>query len=179
MRSAPQSGLRLNSNLVRSRRYKLRHSPYELVFPGTILHWLTNRTAKARRMNAALLLAVLLSPFLGIWNSYSPGGDAILPACCRAHGKHHCSMGRMAQRDSSGSGGPALSQVSEKCPYQGLPPLTRVSTGHCPRVEESAIKFSIGQLAALSPIHFGPLYRTAHAHPKRGPPSPIHATPEA
>ena len=58
---------------------------------------------------AALLLLSFSFPL--IWPAVSSDTESQLPACCRTHGKHGCSMAR----PSAASSGPSF-QVPNKCP---------------------------------------------------------------
>jgi hypothetical protein len=76
-----------------------------------------NPVKPARCVNAALLLVALLLPILTIFGTKDPG-EAALPICCRAHGKHHCiglRDGAFSNREATGA-----PQLSERCPYQKM-----------------------------------------------------------
>src|SRR2546430_15884536 len=76
------------------------------------------REAGTQRTIAATLLVVLILPILTLFLSLSSQNyEAMLPACCRSHGKHRCFMRRVAAHSPSTSDGPAVSQMSERCPY--------------------------------------------------------------
>jgi len=62
-----------------------------------------------RRGLSIAVLAVLLSGFLV---PLAQGSDASLPACCRAHGAHHC-MGM--------TGMDGFHSAASKCPYRAEP----------------------------------------------------------
>ncbi len=70
------------------------------------------------RMNAMMLLvfftAFLFAPFVVL----AEDTNSSLAACCRAHGKHHCSM-KMEVLSAAVQGGnePTFSTPFEKCPY--------------------------------------------------------------
>ena len=67
-----------------------------------------------RRLLAILLLCVFGLPMATPLFAAAVDQDAGLPACCRRHGAHHCSMSGM---ESSGhSHGTQLTALREKCP---------------------------------------------------------------
>ena len=76
-----------------------------------------NPVRPARCVSAALLLVALLLPILTIFGT-KVSGEATLPICCKAHGKHHCiglREGAFSDRES-----PVTPQLSERCPYQKM-----------------------------------------------------------
>lgn len=136
---------------------------------------LANRTDRVHRISAALLLVFLLLPFLALDASFGLVDEAALPACCRVHGEHHCSMGRSAVESSGSQEVPTASTVSEKCPFQGFVPATHIPTDY-----GSPSVFSRGG-AFLQSSHIGARQNlcsaceTFHDHPKRGPPNPARS----
>lgn len=71
------------------------------------------------RISAILVVLSLLAPFAVLFLLSPASQDALLPACCRRHGKHQCMMRMMeAGQDAAGSpSSPHLAQLFEKCPY--------------------------------------------------------------
>lgn len=67
-----------------------------------------------RRSLANLVLMVVL------WGYVAPvvlgATELDLPACCRSHGKHHCSMGCMGRQ--IGDAAPGFHENSPQCPYR-------------------------------------------------------------
>lgn len=63
----------------------------------------------------ALLLSLLL-PFLAAAQSLSNDDEALLPACCRSHGKHKCFMLHRSATQDSHEHTLGAPHVSEKCP---------------------------------------------------------------
>ncbi len=121
-----------------------------------------------RRFTASTLLllvaAILAFPFLA-----SAQTQSLLPACCRNHGAHHCTMHMSAPDDSStGFHPPTLEQ---SCPYRDLK-----SGFHSTKTFTLVVSrtVSIQHPLADSPIQQAhAAYRIAAArnHHKRGPPT--------
>lgn len=125
-----------------------------------------NRTLQ--RVFALLLLVAisfpLISPLLA-----APPSESQLPACCRRHGKHHCSMKGM-------SGAKAASHevrgIKSKCPIypdgKSVPVTASLSAGMPAAVLVSPV------LSYASPlVQSEAQYRISYARScqKRGPPS--------
>lgn len=123
-----------------------------------------------RRLLSLVLLAALGLPVVAPALALGQDTEASLPACCRRHGVHHCSMGNM-QRPSSSA--PAF---SERCPYFPQPSnsVSQITTFalHSPPqlIAASRSSLIVHQPASLlhSSTHDFALY-------KRGPPSHLLA----
>ena len=78
---------------------------------------------KPWRLSATMLLGIL-SAFLAlpVLAAARQGTDASLPACCRAHGKHHCLAARNTSLQESGK--PAFRQPATTCPYAPTAPVS-------------------------------------------------------
>jgi hypothetical protein len=129
-------------------------------------------TRRVRSIAFLLMLSYLL-PFAQMAYAASSDPEAALPACCRTHGKHKCSM-RMplqVQGDDEKHATVSPVQISEKCPcvpssptasdtlHFGLPPIGSV------RFIDRSESLSFGAWSS-------PRARLANpAHPKRGPPA--------
>lgn len=81
----------------------------------------------------AFIFALLVAPF-------AMGDEAVgtpLPACCRAHGAHHCSMGLtvsgVVTQDDEGS---TFKTVSAKCPYDLTAPVATHTDTFRPDLQE-------------------------------------------
>ena len=119
--------------------------------------------------NALLLIVSLLLPFALFAFSSTVNADTLLPACCRRHGRHQCSMRRSGDAASSGKPHSSqLAQVTEKCPWVPvIPSGHRTLWDHAsgltlfhPYDEQSLVAINRFELA-VSP---------APANGKRGPP---------
>lgn len=82
------------------------------------------------RISAVLVALSLLLPFAALLLNTPASQDALLPACCRRSGKHHCMMRMMeGSQDTTGSSSsPQLARLFEKCPY--LPGAVSVAANH-------------------------------------------------
>ncbi|HUQ92193.1 MAG TPA: hypothetical protein VM120_10980 [Bryobacteraceae bacterium] len=116
------------------------------------------------RLQAALLL--LAFSFSLIVPAVYSGAESQLPACCRSHGKHACSM-KGAPENSSG---PSL-RAPGKCPSY---PVGRALAAHekIPVVKQTSV---IGAWLAAQPaalVQTEALYRVSYSRSsqKRGPP---------
>jgi hypothetical protein len=69
-----------------------------------------------RKLLSIALLVVFGLPFASSLLALSPTSDANLPACCRRHGKHHCSMSA-EQRARLLSDTPSFTAPPEHCPF--------------------------------------------------------------
>src|ERR1700733_5568098 len=98
-----------------------------------------------RRLCALFLLVLFVGPWLLAFATPEAIPEASLPACCRAHGKHKCFMRLMSQDGvASTSGQPALSQISEHCPYNPSFTAKRQSNSlGQPSRDVAAVKFSV------------------------------------
>lgn len=125
-----------------------------------------------RRLCALILLLLFAGPWLLIFALPDVIPEASLPACCRAHGKHKCFMRLMGQDDvASTSGQPALSQISERCPYNPSFTAKRQSNSlGQPANDVAAVGFSVASSpVAITAWPFSSLASLANC--KRGPPS--------
>jgi hypothetical protein len=85
------------------------------------------REGRTQRTIAVVLFVILILPVLALFVCISSQNDeAILPACCRSQGKHHCFMRGMATHASPTNDSPVLAQVSERCPFQQFGPSPHI-----------------------------------------------------
>ncbi len=71
-----------------------------------------------RRVCALFLLLLSVGPWLLALSPFHASAEALLPTCCRSHGRHMCFKRLSAEgRTASSSGATAVSQVSERCTY--------------------------------------------------------------
>jgi hypothetical protein len=95
------------------------------------MHQRQTSTAAWRRTAAMLLVVfwtLLLAPLA---LASSPTGGGALPACCRAHGRHHCAdAGQMASQMASDGQDlapadtvPSFTKVTQRCPYTPSAPV--------------------------------------------------------
>ena len=92
---------------------------------GNVIMQHTGRDRQSRvwRASAIILLAIFSSLPLLPFTSLQVPNETSLPACCRTHGKHHCSIGRMSLAEvSDSSHSHRLAQVTGRCPYTPASP---------------------------------------------------------
>ena len=125
------------------------------------------------RLCALLLLLLFVGPCLLAFAAPDAIAEASLPACCQAHGKHQCFMRSMGQDGAaSTSSQPALSHLSERCPYNpsfSTSPHSN-SLGH-PARDVTAVGFSVASSPVAITAWPGSSLSSL-ANCKRGPPSP-------
>jgi hypothetical protein len=111
---------------------------------------------------------VLLFGLMPIAPLLSPEGDAHLPACCRANGKHHCAMRSLARYWADQKG---FTSVTEKCPC----PPSPAAAVHGPSFELGGATYFFvkAQMPSVPLAQPRSLARTCflRSHCKRGPPS--------
>ena len=126
-----------------------------------------------RRVCALFLLLLSVGPWLLALSPFHASAEALLPTCCRSHGKHMCS------KRLSGEGGTqstsvaaAASQVSERCPYN---PAQTKSAHNGPFGQPAEDVCWTRHSSAASPVAIAtrrfPSF-LSRANCKRGPPSP-------
>lgn len=88
---------------------------------------MSSRTRGPWRISAVLTVLSLVLPFVALLIVAPVGQAALLPACCRRHGKHQCAM-RMTEGgtdNAASSASPRLARLVERCPYApGAVPCT-------------------------------------------------------
>ena len=122
-----------------------------------------------RRLLSLVLLAALGLPAVAPALALGQDTEASLPACCRRHGVHHCSMGNM-QRPSSSA--PAF---SERCPYFPQPSNT-VSQITSFALHSSPQLIAASRSSLVVPQQASLLHSSTYdfALYKRGPPTNLH-----
>ena len=89
----------------------------------------TREPRPLRRLVAATLMLVFLSPLVLPLFAATSDPDASLPACCRRHGKHHCNMTMSMMAMLVASSGPAL--TTPPCPlYPAAATPVRIVTAY-------------------------------------------------
>src|SRR5882757_8754272 len=126
-----------------------------------------------RRLCALFLLFLSVGPWLLAFSSPDAITGASLPACCRVHGKHKCLIRLTSERGKvSTSDEPAVSQISEHCPYH---PIRTTTARNKPFGQPAKGVFWAGysSVASLVAIATWPCTSfLSRANCKRGPPSP-------
>ncbi|WP_031499159.1 hypothetical protein [Bryobacter aggregatus] len=117
-----------------------------------------------RRIPAVLLLFLfsfaLIAPAL-----FASEGESRLPACCRKHGKHGCSM------SSSGSRGPSFSKLPNRCaafPQKAELPADFQALAPTPRIDALTLYSHPARPPQVEAKYRVSLIRSAQ---KRGPPT--------
>src|SRR3954467_1016534 len=126
-----------------------------------------------RRLCALLLLLLSVAPCLLALSPFNAEAEALLPTCCRTHGTHKCFLRLAGERTTpSTPDKPAISRVSERCPYN--PACT--TTPHAGPFVEPANDVSpiaLDPEPSLAAIPTQPSTSlSSRANSKRGPPSP-------
>jgi hypothetical protein len=133
---------------------------------------ITNRTNGADRISAALLIAffigMVLAPF-----AVDADGDSWVPACCRAHGRHHCSMrehlsGLVQNDDEQG-----FTVVSEKCPCAPTIPTTAHSDTFNRNFHDFLLFRSVAHPNGRAQTEAKRRISFDRSRQKRGPPAPF------
>lgn len=126
-----------------------------------------------RRISAVAAALSLLWPFLVLLLGSSAHPEALLPACCRRNGEHHCML-RMTQGggmdSAASSSSPHLGRVFAQCPYT---PASVPNSGNAltwrPTAELTSAPVQTSGAAALRDL-CGRKHPQASANFKRGPP---------
>lgn len=123
------------------------------------------------RLLTLVLLASFGLPSFAPLLSVGAPNETTLPACCRRHGKHHCTMGsgEVAAISASQSG---FGAPQERCPFS---PQMVASPFRMPLALTSAAAVIIpardSQAGAVAQCTTGRHAARDRAWPKRGPPS--------
>ena len=117
-----------------------------------------------RRLLSILLLAAFALPLVAPLLALAQDPDASLPACCRRHGQHHCTM-LDAGRDNSAH---RLAAICPAWPQRVVP--SPVGSRHFVSRPSSAAA-SLRSSFSVSPLsRVRCLTARERLHPKRGPP---------
>jgi hypothetical protein len=122
-----------------------------------------------RRLLSILLLATFALPIAAPMLVLAQNSNAGLPACCRRHGEHHCTMSDTG-RDNAAH---RVVSVCPAWPQRAIP--SPVGSHHFVRHSSSAaVSFCTG---FSTPAQSVAAYLTAteRLHPKRGPPTRLLA----
>lgn len=123
-----------------------------------------------RRGSALLLLLSLLLPFAAAAQSLVSDGEAALPACCRAHGKHHCFMGTHLTTSDARTSAFSAPQVSEKCPCSLPGSSGSLSDLHARPVGIIQFRLALQSSRDLPFLPRSGLLESCTANRQRGPP---------
>jgi hypothetical protein len=124
----------------------------------------------ARRLLSLVLLAAVVLPAMAPALALAQDPDSGLPACCRRHGQHHCSMSmEQMARMSHSSSQPQIGTICPCYPGRQVAPVTgaHLLALHAP---QQAAVFS----AALAPAPRAQTHgriSPERSRYKRGPPS--------
>jgi hypothetical protein len=117
-----------------------------------------------------LLLLSLLLPFVAAAQSLASDDEAALPACCRSHGKHHCSMGgHLATRDAH-TRTFSDPQVSEKCPYSLPASSASLGDHHARPANGIQLELTLQYSKHVQSVVSSGLLEVYRANRQRGPP---------
>jgi len=128
-------------------------------------------TERGKRQLAALLLAAFLSPILATFLSLaSRNNEAMLPACCRSHGKHQCFMRGHAPQTSTIGRNLLARQLSERCPFSQPVAAPHLLSGLGTPLWGANAFISFQESNLVSHAALSKTTSSASANPKRGPP---------
>ena len=118
-----------------------------------------------RRLLSILLLAAFALPIVAPMLALGQDPDSNLPACCRRHGQHHCTM-----LDKGND--PAAHRVLAPCPAWPQRAVTSSVVSHhfVGPVSSSGIPLRAIALAT-PPSQAHLVHISERLHPKRGPPA--------
>jgi hypothetical protein len=122
-----------------------------------------------RRLLSILLLAAFALPLVAPLLALAQDPDAGLPACCRRHGQHHCTMFADG-RDNSAH---RVVAVCPAWPQRAVP--SPIGSHHfVGRLSSAAISLR-ASCSATQPFEVRRLNTRERLHPKRGPPTHLLA----
>jgi len=121
------------------------------------------------RWHALLLILTFALPFAQLPIAAFSNPEAMLPACCRSHGKHHCMMS--ADQMEALQRGHHFTVVNERCPL--FPQASLASPHHGFALAHSTPRDAITSSNPIAQRQVDSLVITEQegAHYKRGPPS--------
>ncbi len=123
-----------------------------------------------RRLLSILLLAAFALPLVAPLLALAQDPDAGLPACCRRHGQHHCTM---LDRGRDNAASHRVVAVCPAWPQRAVP--SPVGSQHFVR-RPSALAVSLrASFSAAQRSETGRLTARERLHPKRGPPTRLLA----
>jgi hypothetical protein len=126
--------------------------------------------SKMRRGFSILLILIFsLGPMAATLQADDESG---LPACCRRHGAHHCSMGTDTAQ-AAGEPGAAFSAPA-RCPFfpRAIAPLLQAQTALTAHAGD--LQFAV-ERAPRARVRAATLQRSARSHSVRGPPNSLLA----
>jgi len=121
-----------------------------------------------RRLLSILLLAAFALPLVAPMLALAQDPDAGLPACCRRHGQHHCTM-----LDDRGSSAHRVVAVCPAWPQRAVP--SPVGSHHFVACTSSAACSVRANSTPSTQTQTLRLTVCEHLHPKRGPPTSLPA----
>jgi hypothetical protein len=124
------------------------------------------------RLLSLVLLAAIGLPTIAPALALAQDPDAGLPACCRRHGQHHCSM--MADRMAQLARQSSQPQIGAVCPCYPRHEVAPVAGAHLFAVHapHRAAAFS-ASLASAARAQTNRRVSRDRSHYKRGPPSTL------
>lgn len=128
-----------------------------------------------RRARALVLLLGFLLPFIAATQSLSTDDEATLPACCRSHGKHKCSMGYLLVASDAHGRSVSAPHISEKCPCNAPNAPVLFGDHHARPVEIVQLRLQLQHSAFQAMSGSTDAREIATANRQRGPPFPANS----
>ena len=117
------------------------------------------------------IVLILVFGFMPLSALVDGSEDASLPACCRRHGTHHCSMNVAAMRAMMERGSAPAFANPLTCPYYPGAATAFWTPPAALTVLMPGARAALVQMSVAPASHVAPLSEPSRAHAGRGPPT--------